>query len=154
LITMTQPNGGRVRAAAVALCGIAVLATAACDAAPAASAGSRHPAAAVLSQVPSQVSCRSSAAWLTLSSLIVDPLSSGSASSHVVNTCYTGDGTRTVAVPQVEEAAVKAGHTACLVLYQNGFVLHVCIAGGKSRNLVLPSVTRFELSTETSSPPT
>jgi hypothetical protein len=152
---MTQPTGGRVRASALVLCGIVVLATAACNAASAGSAGTRHPAAAVLPQIPSQVSCRSSAAWLTLSSLIVLPLGSGgSASSQVVNTCYTGDGTRTVAVPQVEQAAVRAGHAACLVLYQNGYVRHVCIAGGKSRSLVLPSVTRVELSTETSSAPT
>jgi hypothetical protein len=147
---MTQPTRGRARAAALALCGIAVLATTACSAASAGSAGARPPASAVIPQVPSPVSCRSSAAWLTLSSLIVNPLVSGPASSHVVNTCYTGNGTRTVAVPQVEEAAVRAGHTACLVLYQNGFVRHMCIAGGKSRSLVLPSVMRVELSTETS----
>ena len=68
----------------------------------------------------------------------------------MVNTCYTGDGSRTVAVPQVEEAAVRAGHTACLVLYQNGYVRHVCIAGGQSRSLVLPQVMRVELSTKAS----
>ena len=148
---MTQPERGLIAAAALALCGLAVLATAACSAAaPASSAGSRPPAAAALPQIPSQVTCRSSAAWLTLSSLIINPLASGPASGQVVSTCFTGNGTRTVAVPQVEQAAVRAGHTACLVLYQNGFVRHVCIAGGKSRSLVLPSVTRVELSTGTS----
>jgi hypothetical protein len=147
---MTQPERGRVRAAALALCGIAVLATTACNAASAASAGSPPSAAAVPPRIPSQVSCRSSAAWLTLSSLIVNVLPSGSVSSRVVRTCYTGNGTRAVAVPQVEQAAVRAGHTACLVLYQNGYLLHVCIAGGKSRSLELPSVMRVELSTEAS----
>ena len=145
---MTQSNRSRVRAAALALCGIALLATAACSAATAsaASAGSRQ-AAAVLPRIPSQVSCRSSAAWLKLSSLIVTLSSSGSVSTHVVSTCYTGDGTRTVAVYGVEEAAVRVGHTACLGLYQNGQVLRVCIAGGKSRSLELPTVTRVELGT-------
>lgn len=149
---MTQPKRGRVRAAALALCGIAVLATAACSAATAsaASAGSR-PAAAVLPRIPSQIPCRSSAAWLTLSSLIVTLSPSGSVSTHVVSTCFTGNGTKTVAVPQVEEAAVRAGHTACLGLYQNGWMLRVCIAGGKSRGLELPTVTRVELSTGTNS---
>ncbi len=149
---MTQPERGRVRAAALALCGIALLATTACSAATAsaAPAGSR-PAAAVLARIPSQVSCRSSAAWLKLTSLIVTISSSGSASTHVVSTCYTGDGTRAVAVYGVEEAAVRAGHTACLGLYQNGLILRVCIAGGKSRSLELPSVTRVELSTEANS---
>ena len=145
---MTQPRRARARSAALALCALAVLATAACSAtAPAAPAGSRPPAAAVLPRIPSQVSCRSSAAWLTLSSLIINPLASGPASGQVVSTCFTGNGTRTVAVPQVEQAAVRAGHTACLVLYQNGFVRHVCIAGGKSRSLELPTVTRIELQT-------
>jgi hypothetical protein len=53
---MTQPKGGRVRAAALAVCGIAVLATAACSAAaPASSAGSRQPAEAA--SVPLLVNC-------------------------------------------------------------------------------------------------
>ena len=143
---MTQPRRARARAVALTLCSLAVLATAACSAtAPAAPAGSRPPAAAVPARVPFQVSCRSSAAWLKLSSLIVTISASGAASTHVVSTCYTGNGTRTVAVPQVEAAAVGAGHTACLGLYQNGRVLRVCVAGGKSRSLELPTVMRIEL---------
>jgi hypothetical protein len=48
-------------------------------------------------------------------------------------------------VPQVEEAAVSAGHAACLGLDQNGRTLRVCLAGGTSRRLELPTVTRIEL---------
>ena len=107
-------------------------------------AGPGRAETAVVPRIPSQVSCRSPAAWLKLSSLIV-ALSSSSA--RVVGTCYTGDGTRVVAVPQVEQAAVRAGYTACLGLYQNGRVLRVCIGGGKSRSLELPTVTRIELTT-------
>jgi hypothetical protein len=102
-------------------------------------------------RIPSQVSCGSPAAWLKLSSLIV---SFPSGRTHVTVSCYTGDGTSAVAVPQVERAAVTAGHAACLSLYQNGWVHRVCIAGRASRDLDLPSVTRVELSTQASSPPT
>jgi hypothetical protein len=113
------------------------------------SAGVAHAAGPVprQEQIPSQVSCRSPAAWLRLSSLIV---SFPSGRAQVTDTCYTGDGSRTVAVPQVERAAVRAGHAACLSLYQNGWIHRVCIAGGTSRTLELPSVIRVELSTQTS----
>ena len=117
----------------------------------AAAAGPGRAQAAVLPRIPALVSCRSPAAWLKLTSLIVRE---SSPSAHQVSTCYTGSGTRTVAVPQVEQAAVRAGHTACLNLYQNGRMLHLCIAGGKSRSLELPTVTRIQLTTQTSPPRT
>jgi hypothetical protein len=102
-------------------------------------------------QIPSRVSCRSPAAWLRLTSLTV---SFPSGRAQAATTCYTGDGTKTVAVPQVEQAAVSAGHAACLVLYQNGWVHRACIAGGTSRTLELPTVIRVQLSTPASPPRT
>ena len=114
-----------------------------------AAAGATRTQAAVLPRTPVPISCKSPAAWLKLSSLIVTV---SSPSAHVVSTCYTGGGARTIAVPQVERATVAAGHTACLHLYQNGRMLHICIAGGNSRSLELPTVTRIELTTKTNSP--
>ena len=102
---------------------------------PAAASGRAQAAVPPGTRIPALVSCKSPVAWLKLTSLIV---TISSPSAHQVSVCYTGSGTRTVAVPQVEQVTVRAGHIARLDLYQNGRVLHVRVAGGKAAALSCP----------------